>query len=107
MSDASARRERETVVLINTFMVPGAMEDAFLQWWRIMKPLFAMQPGFVSAKLHRSLDQGERYRFVNIAEWESTEAYRHGLSAVWSAAPKPGIPGLDWRPALYEVIEEA
>lgn len=97
----------KTVVLINTFVVPPAFEDAFLQWWRLARMGFASQPGFVSAKLHRSLDEKERYRFINIAQWESSEAYQRGLSQIWTMVPKPRIPGLEWHPTLYEVVEEA
>ena len=94
------------IVLINTFVVPTHMEDAFLQWWRLSRMFFNAQPGFVSAKLHRSLDQKERYRFINVAEWESSEAYRSALGSLWSAVPRPTIPGLEWHPVLYEVIED-
>ncbi|MEL6318654.1 MAG: antibiotic biosynthesis monooxygenase [Pseudomonadota bacterium] len=94
------------IVLINTFVVPTHMEDAFLQWWRMSRMFFSAQPGFVSAKLHRSLDQKERYRFINVAEWDSPQAYRDALGSIWSAVPRPTIPGMEWHPALYEVIEE-
>lgn len=97
--------DEKTVVLINTFVVPAAMESAFLAWWRMLKPMFAAQPGFVSATLHRSLDENERYRFINIAEWRGSESYRKALSTIWSSAPRPRIPGMEWHPALYEVVE--
>lgn len=99
--------DKSSVVLINTFVVPVAMEEAFLGWWRMLKPAFAAQPGFIRANLHRSLDQNERYRFINIAEWESSEAYQRALSSLWSVAPKPTIAGLEWHPALYEIVEQA
>lgn len=54
----------QNVVLINTFIVPMQMEDAFLQWWRMVRPMFSAQPGFISAKLHRSLDQKDRKSVV-------------------------------------------
>ncbi len=101
----AATADRGKIVLINTFVVPTHMEDAFLHWWRLSRMFFSAQPGFVSAKLHRSLDQKERYRFINVAEWESTDAYRQALSSMWTAVPRPTIPGLEWHPALYEVIE--
>ena len=93
------------VVLINTFVVPKAMEEPFLAWWRLLRPMFTAQPGFVSARLHRSIDENERYRFINIAEWRGSESYRKALTTIWSSAPRPRIPGLEWHPALYEVIE--
>lgn len=104
---SQSKADTRTIVLINTFVVPTHMEDAFLQWWRLSRMFFSAQPGFVSAKLHRSLDQKERYRFINVAEWESSDAYGQALSSMWSAVPRPTIPGLEWHPALYEVVEGA
>ena len=53
-------KDDDTVVLITTFIVPAAMEGAFLQWWRMLKFMSSAQPGFVSATLHQSLDERER-----------------------------------------------
>jgi antibiotic biosynthesis monooxygenase (ABM) superfamily enzyme len=97
--------DAEPLVLITTFIVPSAMESAFLAWWRMVKPFMAMQPGFVSARLHRSLDDSERYRFLNIAEWRGDGASKEALAKMWSAAPTLALPGFEWRPVLYEVVE--
>lgn len=100
--------EREkSLVLITTFVVPAAMEDGFLAWWRMVKPFMSMQPGFISARLHRSLDQREQYRFVNIAEWRGSSMSREAMAKLWSSTPTPPIPGFEWRPVLYEVVESA
>lgn len=100
-------RDAESLVLISTFVVPAAAEDAFLAWWRMVRPFLALQPGFVSATLHRSLDERERYRFVNVAEWRSPPAPREMLAKLWSSAPKAMIPGFDWSPTLYEIVERS
>lgn len=97
--------EPEMMVLITTFVVPAMMEEPFLAWWRAVKPAFALQPGFVSARLHRSLDDRERWRFVNVAEWRADAFQRDAMSKIWSSAPKPMIPGFDWSPVLYEIVE--
>lgn len=102
---AQDENRHETLVLITTFVVPPIMEDAFLAWWRLLRPYFAMQPGFLSARLHRSLDSKEGYRFVNIAEWKGDNASKETLAKMWSSAPQPAIPGFEWRPVLYEVVE--
>lgn len=101
-----AEEKRERFVMITTFVVPMAMEEGFLAWWRMAAPFFRMQPGFLSARLHRSLDQKERYRFINIAEWEGGKAQRDALAQLWSSAPRPNLPGLEWHPAIYEVVGE-
>lgn len=96
-----------TVVLITTFIVPAAMENAFLQWWRMLRFMIGSQPGFVTATLHRSLDERERYRFINVAEWRTGDLQRDAMAKIWSSVPKPPIPGFEWHPALYEVVETA
>lgn len=96
----------DTIVLITTFIVPAAMEAAFLQWWRMLRFMSGAQPGFVSATLHRSLDERERYRFINVAEWRASVTERDVMSRIWSSIPKPPIPGFEWHPALYEVIDQ-
>ncbi|MCI4664797.1 MAG: antibiotic biosynthesis monooxygenase [Neomegalonema sp.] len=105
----SAGRDREgphsdVIVMISTFIVPAAMEDAFLGWWRMARMVITAQPGFVSARLHRSLDAREGYRYVNIAEWRGDSAYRDAIAKLWSSGPPP-IPGVEWRPHLYEIVE--
>lgn len=110
--DAEARSKREAesqdrsdvVVMISTVIVPAAAEDAFLGWWRLARPWIALQPGFVSAQLHRSLDAREGYKYVNIVHWRGAEPYRSALAKLWTSGPPP-IPGLDWRPQLYEIVE--
>lgn len=103
--DAQEDQGEQSIILITTFIVPTMLEEPFLAWWRMVKPFFSMQPGFVSAKLHRSLDQKEQYRFINIAEWHGDAETRETLSHLWSSAPQPALPGFEWRPAFYEVIE--
>ncbi len=94
------------LVLITTFIVPAAMETAFLTWWRMLKFMSGAQPGFISATLHRSLDERERYRFINVATWRATEAERDVMQKLWSSVPMPPIPGFQWHPAIYEVVEQ-
>ena len=38
------------------------------------------QPGYVSTRLHRSSDPDARFRFVNVAEWETAEAFGAALN---------------------------
>lgn len=93
-------------VMVTTFIVPAAFEEGFLIWWRMTAPMFSAQPGFLGAKLHRSLDSAARFRFINIAEWRTSPAERDALARIWSSTPKPSLPGFEWHPALYDVVEE-
>ena len=102
--NADTAQKDGVVIMISTFILQPQMEDAFLSWWRLAKPIIAAQPGFVSASLLRSLDPREGLRYANITEWRGAAAYRDALAKLWSSGPPP-VPGIDWRPQMYEVME--
>jgi heme-degrading monooxygenase HmoA len=94
-----------SVVLVNAFEVPDGQEERFLADWRHAADWMRQQPGFVSSRLHQSLDPGAEFRYVNVAEWESADHF--GKAA---AAPEfqRRISGMNVRahPALYRVVIE-
>jgi heme-degrading monooxygenase HmoA len=63
------------------------------------------QPGFVSSRLHQSLDPSAEFRYVNVAEWESADHFR---KAAASSELQQRISGMTVRahPALYRVVIE-
>jgi heme-degrading monooxygenase HmoA len=56
-----------SVVLINPFEVPAGQEEEFLPRWREAAEELRHAPGFVSTRLHESLDPQAKFRFVNVA----------------------------------------
>ena len=58
-----------TVVLINAFEVPMGEDEAFLRGWEAARDVMQRQAGYVSTRLHQSLDPTARFRFINVAEW--------------------------------------
>ena len=62
------------VTLINEFEVPSGTENDFIEWWRKSSEALKTEPGFIEAKLHRSLKTDARFQFVNVARWETAEA---------------------------------
>lgn len=90
------------VVLINVFEVPEGAEDAFMEWWKQSSAALKKEPGFIDARLHRSLNANAHFRFINVAHWETTEALdlaraRH-KEILQNHAPGKGTP------AFYEVV---
>ena len=90
------------VVLINVFSVPQGSEEQFIKFWTEALELMKNEPGFINAKLHRSLEKDTRFQFINVAHWESPEAWKNALSkpqfqAVGSQA------SFEENPALYRV----
>ena len=45
-----------SVVLINPFEVPQGQEEAFLKGWHEAAKVLRQAPGFLSTRLHESLD---------------------------------------------------
>ncbi len=97
------------VILINPFSVPKGREAEFLKLWNEIAQYIKDQPGFIDSKLHRSLDPDARFQFINIAHWESAEAWQTAMS---KAVPKTQelakqLPfEYDYSPALYRVEVE-
>jgi heme-degrading monooxygenase HmoA len=66
----------ERVVLINSFEVPAGEDDVFVRGWERARDFLKTQPGYLSTQLHRSISPSADFRFVNVALWESEEAFR-------------------------------
>ncbi len=92
-----------SVILINPFELPeGVDEEQFLRGWQRAADYMQQQPGFVSTRLHRALSSDARFRFVNVAEWASPQAFQAAVaSEEFREIAKGGVPGA---PALYEVV---
>jgi heme-degrading monooxygenase HmoA len=90
-------------VLINVFEVPEGRDDEFLAGWEEGKRLMEQQPGYVSTALHRSLDPRARFRYINIAVWESAQAFQAALNDPAFAAYRDRVP-FDHYPSVYTVI---
>lgn len=96
------------VPFVNCFEVPAGREGEFLALWTEVNAYMRTKPGYVRHRLHRSLSPDARFRFVNVAEWDTTE--------LWQAAHDDGFRRLLSNPAwqeftssasLYEVVHEA
>ena len=91
------------VILINPFEVPeGTDDDQFLRGWERAANYMRERPGFVSSRLHRSLAPDARFRFINIAEWESSQSFQAAVGSEEFGEIASGGPL--GSPALYEVV---
>ena len=91
------------VVLINAFEVPEGEDDAFLSSWEQARTYLADQPGYLSTRLHRSLSPSAEFRFVNVALWESAQAFQAATSV--PEFRNANIP-FPFHASLYEVVRE-
>ena len=90
------------VVLINAFEVPEGKDEEFLKGWETARNFMQRQKGYVATRLHRSLDPTARFRFINVAEWETPADFHAALThpefvELRRATPFPHYP------SLYEV----
>ena len=92
-------------VLINVFEVPEGQEETFLAGWEEARRFMARQPGYVSTALHSSLDPSARFRFINIATWESPEAFFAALNHPEFVALRDNVPFPHY-PSVYTVIRQ-
>jgi heme-degrading monooxygenase HmoA len=92
----------QTVVLINPFEVPPEAEDRFLPAWTAAAEYMRRQPGFVSSRLHKAISPDAPFGFINVAEWESPEAFRAATATDEFRQIAQGTPPS--HPALFRVI---
>ena len=93
------------VTLINPFEVPAGQEDQFVERWTQAAEYLRQREGFVSTRLHQSLDPQADFRFINVAVWESAEHFRQAMSTPEFQELAGGM-SFSSHPALYRVISE-
>jgi heme-degrading monooxygenase HmoA len=101
----------EPVTLINAFTVPPEESERFLHRWKDNARIMAGQPGFVRARMYRSVVDDAELRFVNVAEWNSAQAldearanpeFRASVQRLMEDPDLHVIP----RPATYQIALE-
>jgi heme-degrading monooxygenase HmoA len=95
------------VEFVNCFEVPAGREEEFFELWKQVNAYMVVKPGYVSHQLLRSLGPDARFRFVNLAKWDSVQALRAGHDEGFKAL----ISSPEWAdfrslPAPYEVVHE-
>ncbi|MFF8379993.1 antibiotic biosynthesis monooxygenase family protein [Streptomyces sp. NPDC015661] len=98
----------EPVTLINAFTVPVGESERFLHRWKDNARIMARQPGYIRARMYRSLVDDVELRFVNVAEWETGKALDAArANPEWRASMRRVLDDPDLhvtpRPAVYQV----
>jgi heme oxygenase (mycobilin-producing) len=63
-------------VFVNAFEIPADQIDAFLTGWQDRADFMRRQPGFGGYRMLRALSPDSRFQLINIARWDSPEAFR-------------------------------
>jgi heme-degrading monooxygenase HmoA len=93
-----------STILINPFEVPADIGDnEFLAGWEEAADFLRDQPGFIGSRLHRSIGPDARFRYINVAEWETPESFRAAVSSETfrRIAAEGSTPNF---PALYAIV---
>lgn len=92
----------KSVTLFNFFDVPDGADGEFLAGWERAREVIDGWGGFRWTALHRSLQPKAEFRYVNVAEIESVEAWQAAVMDPAFPRDMPGTP----HPGLYEPIRE-
>ncbi|WP_434288068.1 antibiotic biosynthesis monooxygenase family protein [Celeribacter sp. SCSIO 80788] len=92
------------VTLINVFEVPEGQRDSAIASWEAARDFLAGQPGYISTSLQASLAPDARFALINIAKWDTPEAFAEATRKMQAANIFPPVEGLRFTPALYSEI---
>jgi len=94
----------DPVTLINAFEVPGDQADQFIAAWEKTRDYLASQPGYIDTSLHRAVNPGTDFLFVNIAHWRSAEDFMAATQSPGFGESAAGLAGYRPHPGLYRVV---
>ena len=80
----------QTVTLINAFEVPPESDEPFIAGWERARDFLATKEGFSATALHRALRPDAEFRFVNVAQVDSPQAWQRAIADPES--PAAGCP---------------
>ncbi len=92
------------VTLINVFEVPQGQYEAAVDMWVQSRNFLQKQPGYISTALHKSIGPDAKFQLINIAKWESAEAFQAASKAMRETSGIKPVKGLKFTPGLYQVI---
>lgn len=96
----------EYITLINSFEVPVGKLEASIKYWEACRDFLKKEHGYISTKLHQSVGDGARFQLVNIAIWETPQAFMDASKKMNKELNIPPTEGLKANPALYTIIRE-
>ena len=94
----------EPLVLINAFEVPADEAGQFIAAWEKTRDYLQSQPGYVDTELHQAVTPGADFPFVNVARWESAEAFLTATQSPGFRESAAGLAGYRPHPALYRIV---
>jgi heme oxygenase (mycobilin-producing) len=94
----------EPLVLINAFEVPSDDARQFIAAWEKSRDYLQSQPGYVDTALHQAVTPGADFQFVNVARWQTAEAFMAATQSPGFRDSAAGLAGYRPHPGLYRVV---
>jgi heme-degrading monooxygenase HmoA len=94
----------EPVVLINAFEVPAGQAEQFIAAWEKTRDYLQSQPGYIDTTLHQAVTPEADFQFVNVARWETAEAFLAATQSQGFRESAIGLAGYRPHPSLYRVV---
>lgn len=63
------------ISIINIIEVPIGMEENAIEAREVYVDYFRKQKGFVSSTFYRSVNEGQKEKYINIVVWDSYDSY--------------------------------
>lgn len=101
---ATASPAAAEVTLINVFEVPAGRQEEVIAAWEKARDFLKGEPGYITTALHQAIAPDARFALINVARWESPEAFAKATRRMGEAGIFPKIDGLGVNPALYRVV---
>jgi quinol monooxygenase YgiN len=95
-----------SITLINAFSVPEGKLDECVEFWKKYNDALKEEDGYISTKLHQSIDNNATFELVNVAQWSSESAYKAAIQKVSTNLKDINVVGLKYTPSLYSVLIE-
>jgi len=81
--------------------------DKFLNAWRKANDYLSGQDGFLSTALHRAASAAPDFRFVNIAKWNSADAFRSATQGSGFREAAGLLEAYPIHAAVYDVVDSS
>jgi len=97
------------VTLINVVEMPADQIDKFMAGWKKRADIMSTLSGFRDHALHRALLPDSRFQLVNVAHWDSREAFEAAMTnPEFLSLREAAVGEMDFdvtaSPALYRVV---
>jgi heme-degrading monooxygenase HmoA len=91
-------------VLVNPFEVEAADDDGFVADWTSVRDTVKGRPGYIGSHLHRAVDRGAEFRFLNVSPWAGVAEFTAAVAdPVFAAAARLIYHAA--HPSLYVAID--